>query len=403
LTPRGKPKGGKSTPTIAKPWPEGAPRGRFLVGKNVSIFWPAEQAYFPGRIISYDKFSGVYGVEYDDGEMEAVDLNREDWKYDSSSAETPAKPAQADLSQQTPPASSSSNAASSAAEAAGDTAKTVSSAVSRTESAPKRARGGGTRESQAKRRKLVKSAGGDSESDFEADSSSDDESLGGEGFVPEEEALAEKANVFDDEADDDANALAFDDVLPAASKPAASKKSRPAPKKSASSPKAKASATLDSVVTSSSSGMASSVGGGVPAGCLSVEAPRGGWQVMSAALKEGAGVTPAPSHPPPMSDKASMKATVYRFGEHSHNHLDFLRDRRDGSGKRPGDEGFDPTSLLIPPSHMKDCTPGQHQWWELKANHMDTILCFKMGKFYEAYHMDADVIVRELDCIYMKG
>lgn len=43
------------------------------------------------------------------------------------------------------------------------------------------------------------------------------------------------------------------------------------------------------------------------------------------------------------------------------------------------------------------------QWWQFKAVNMDTVLFFKMGKFYETFHMDADVCVRELGLIYMKG
>jgi DNA mismatch repair ATPase MutS len=34
---------------------------------------------------------------------------------------------------------------------------------------------------------------------------------------------------------------------------------------------------------------------------------------------------------------------------------------------------------------------------------MDTILFFKQGKFYEIFHMDADIVVRELDLVYMRG
>jgi DNA mismatch repair protein MSH6 len=30
-------------------------------------------------------------------------------------------------------------------------------------------------------------------------------------------------------------------------------------------------------------------------------------------------------------------------------------------------------------------------------------VCFQVGKFYETYHMDADVLVKELDLVYMKG
>lgn len=43
------------------------------------------------------------------------------------------------------------------------------------------------------------------------------------------------------------------------------------------------------------------------------------------------------------------------------------------------------------------------QWWNIKCNHADTILFFKVGKFYELYHMDAVVAVQELGLVYMKG
>ncbi|CAM9425822.1 unnamed protein product [Phaeothamnion confervicola] len=43
------------------------------------------------------------------------------------------------------------------------------------------------------------------------------------------------------------------------------------------------------------------------------------------------------------------------------------------------------------------------QWWGFKSDNMDTVLFFKVGKFYELFHMDADVGVRELELTYMKG
>ncbi|XP_064101836.1 DNA mismatch repair protein Msh6-like [Macrobrachium nipponense] len=43
------------------------------------------------------------------------------------------------------------------------------------------------------------------------------------------------------------------------------------------------------------------------------------------------------------------------------------------------------------------------QWWELKSLHYDTVLFFKMGKFYELFHMDAILGVQELGLIMMKG
>lgn len=43
------------------------------------------------------------------------------------------------------------------------------------------------------------------------------------------------------------------------------------------------------------------------------------------------------------------------------------------------------------------------QWWVIKSQHYDSILFFKVGKFYELYHMDADVGVKELGFTYMRG
>jgi DNA mismatch repair protein MSH6 len=43
------------------------------------------------------------------------------------------------------------------------------------------------------------------------------------------------------------------------------------------------------------------------------------------------------------------------------------------------------------------------QWWDFKCENMDTVLFFKVGKFYEMFHMDSDIGMQELDLIYMKG
>lgn len=43
------------------------------------------------------------------------------------------------------------------------------------------------------------------------------------------------------------------------------------------------------------------------------------------------------------------------------------------------------------------------QWWDLKARYFDTVLLFKTGKFYELFHMDADLGVSVTDFAYMKG
>ncbi|XP_054714457.1 DNA mismatch repair protein Msh6-like [Uloborus diversus] len=43
------------------------------------------------------------------------------------------------------------------------------------------------------------------------------------------------------------------------------------------------------------------------------------------------------------------------------------------------------------------------QWWDMKIDHYDTVLFFKVGKFYELYHMDAVIGVKELGLSFMKG
>ena len=48
-------------------------------------------------------------------------------------------------------------------------------------------------------------------------------------------------------------------------------------------------------------------------------------------------------------------------------------------------------------------TPAMEQWWKIKSQNMDTVLFFKVGKFYEMFHMDADIGMKDIDLIYMKG
>lgn len=91
-------------------------------------------------------------------------------------------------------------------------------------------------------------------------------------------------------------------------------------------------------------------------------------------------------------------------GCHIHDSLPFLHEkRRDINGNKPDSPDFDSRTLLVPPEFLKKETPAMVQWWDVKARNMDTVLFFKVGKFYELFHMDADVGFKELNLIYMKG
>ncbi|XP_001661901.2 probable DNA mismatch repair protein Msh6 [Aedes aegypti] len=89
----------------------------------------------------------------------------------------------------------------------------------------------------------------------------------------------------------------------------------------------------------------------------------------------------------------------------AHQKLDFLKPEKikDIQGNRPSSEKYDSRTLYVPESFLGTLTPAMRQWWELKCRHMDCVLFFKVGKFYELYHMDATVGVEELGFSYMKG
>ncbi|KAI5077327.1 hypothetical protein GOP47_0007151 [Adiantum capillus-veneris] len=93
-----------------------------------------------------------------------------------------------------------------------------------------------------------------------------------------------------------------------------------------------------------------------------------------------------------------------RFGQRAAEKLYFLdKDRKDASGNRPDAPNYNPCTLLLPPEFKKGLPAGQRQWWELKSKHMDKVMLFKMGKFYEMFEMDAHVGAQCLDLQYMKG
>lgn len=93
-----------------------------------------------------------------------------------------------------------------------------------------------------------------------------------------------------------------------------------------------------------------------------------------------------------------------RFATWNMEKLGFLeKDWRDAKRRRPGDVDYDSRTLYLSPNFLKSLTEGKRQWWEFKSKHMDKVLFFKMGKFYELFEMDAHVGAKELGLQYMKG
>ncbi|XP_003699487.2 DNA mismatch repair protein Msh6 [Megachile rotundata] len=88
-----------------------------------------------------------------------------------------------------------------------------------------------------------------------------------------------------------------------------------------------------------------------------------------------------------------------------HLKYDFLQPNkiRDINRKPLSDPDYDPKTVYVPQDFLNQQTPAMRQWWELKSKHYDCVLFFKVGKFYELYHMDAVVGVNELNLTYMRG
>lgn len=88
-----------------------------------------------------------------------------------------------------------------------------------------------------------------------------------------------------------------------------------------------------------------------------------------------------------------------------HEKLEWLQDgrRKDKGRRRQSEEAYDPTTLYVPEDFQNRNTPGMRRWWQLKSEMFDTVIFYKVGKFYELYHMDAVIGVNELGLTFMKG
>jgi DNA mismatch repair protein MSH6 len=84
---------------------------------------------------------------------------------------------------------------------------------------------------------------------------------------------------------------------------------------------------------------------------------------------------------------------------------EFLKEDKikDIKGNKKGDPDYDPRTLYVPPEFKKQCTPALRQWWDLKSTNFDVLFFFKVGKFYELYHQDAVIAVKELGLSFMRG
>ncbi|XP_075060208.1 DNA mismatch repair protein Msh6 [Mixophyes fleayi] len=88
-----------------------------------------------------------------------------------------------------------------------------------------------------------------------------------------------------------------------------------------------------------------------------------------------------------------------------HEKFEWLQDgrRKDAKRRKQSDVDYDPTTLYVPDDFLNKCTPGVRKWWQLKSQNFDSVIFYKVGKFYELYHMDAVTGVNELGLTFMRG
>jgi len=86
----------------------------------------------------------------------------------------------------------------------------------------------------------------------------------------------------------------------------------------------------------------------------------------------------------PSTQHLNLPEGVVGRGSHEHNSFSFLfpENRRDASGIKMGEPGFNPRTVQVPSKFLAEQTPAMSQWWQFKSANMDTVLFFKVSLFF---------------------
>ncbi|KAA8583923.1 DNA mismatch repair protein Msh6 [Etheostoma spectabile] len=111
------------------------------------------------------------------------------------------------------------------------------------------------------------------------------------------------------------------------------------------------------------------------------------------------------SAPDNFESQANGSGTTGSATVWDHEKLDWCHDgkRKDSRRRRQTEDDYDPTTLYVPEDFLNRNSPGMRRWWQLKSEMFDTVIFYKVGKFYELYHMDAVIGVNEMGLTFMKG
>ena len=125
---------------------------------------------------------------------------------------------------------------------------------------------------------------------------------------------------------------------------------------------------------------------------------------LKSKLESSASPAKMPELSTPKKDDSLCEDSSLSSGIFPHLSFEFLQpdEIKDKDGRRPDDPDYDCTTLHVPSKFLEKQTPAHRQWWEMKSENFDTMLFFKMGKFYELFHMDAVIAMKECNLLLMK-
>ena len=380
------------------------------VGRRVAVWWPAEKKFYPARVSGVDAKRGKHHVRYDDGDDEWIALSKRRCVWDTRADAVAAEKFAAlgedddDIVSERPEDDSETDDADDAddAEASGEgKSKKRSRTTARgAAAAAALAKVAGRRPARAAAKRLRRAVVlSDSDEDFDgADEEEEEESDSGSEFEVESSEEEEEEEETESESEFETK------PKKPKKRPAASSRSAPSSKPSC--------------------GTGFSVGGNAsPARRAVNPAPlpaAGGARVAGAAkafadrMDAGAGSPRGGGDSVAAGDLTAGLAGPARYADRERRLFPWLHvtRRRDARGRLVTDDGYDPSTLRLPPAFPKcvdaegrpfAVSPGQAQWWRFKAQHFDSVIMFKMGKFYELFEMDAHVGAEVLGLAYMKG
>ncbi|KAK4765995.1 hypothetical protein SAY87_007637 [Trapa incisa] len=316
------------------------PYGQKDVGKKIKVYWPLDKSWYEGCIMSFDEESKKHHIQYDDGEEEQLDLVNEKIEWIDE----------------------------------------------RPRHLKRLRRGGGValdKVTLTVTEDVESESNGDDASGVDDDSNDEDWKSNDADKEVEEDM---EVDLVDEDEDDDSvgegNGDGSDDDLG----------KKPSGKARGKSFSRKRKASIGGNQLDPEKRIKSSAGGLSKEGCKISSSDTGNNISDSACKKETNHMTPLPTD---VSERFTLREA---------EKLPFLGpERRDAKRRCPGDVDYDPRTLYLPPNFLRSLSGGQRQWWEFKSNHMDKVIFFKMGKFYELFEMDAHVGAKELDLQYMKG